>query len=594
MDADVQSLLTEEAESLANDYANTPGLLMYLLGNENNYGLFWGGSETQNIPTNDEEAIPIATAMYQTFNAGAVAIKNIDSNHPVALCNGDLQFIDLISQNCDDVDVFGTNMYRGEGFLGAFTDIKSSLDKPVLFTEMGSDAFNSSTYSEDQSMQAYYDIRIWEDVYSNVAGMSGEGNCIGGCTFQFTDGWWKYGQTYDLYVHNYTASWTNTNYTWDYNGGANMNEEWFGICQQNYSDDDGYYTICPRSAYYALKEVHDFNPYEGTTDELTSHFDEIKSMNWSSEPALIAIEEEYYVKNEGEQIELQVLSNLSWTLSHDADWFSVDVTSGSGCEFVTVTVNTNNTGVDRSDVITLTSDDENLEILIYQNELGISPEETPITIVNATAQGTQINDIISVENAYDNDQTTRWSASSYDGSVYIQFEFDCIYELNEVQISFFNGDLRTADFLVAISTDGVNFEDITSVITSGQVAGMQSFELESSPMAQYVRIYGYGNSISSWNSYLEIDFYGDQACDGGLTSVDFNSNIQDFTIYPNPVQDILVLSGATEYNVYSMLGELIFEINGTSENVTVDVSNLESGMYIIRSNMGYSTSFVKD
>ena len=28
---------------MAEDYKNTPGLLMYLLGNENNYGLFWQG-----------------------------------------------------------------------------------------------------------------------------------------------------------------------------------------------------------------------------------------------------------------------------------------------------------------------------------------------------------------------------------------------------------------------------------------------------------------------------------------------------------------------------------------------------------------------
>jgi hypothetical protein len=36
-----QELLLKEAKELAEQYKNTPGLLLYLLGNENNYGLFW-------------------------------------------------------------------------------------------------------------------------------------------------------------------------------------------------------------------------------------------------------------------------------------------------------------------------------------------------------------------------------------------------------------------------------------------------------------------------------------------------------------------------------------------------------------------------
>jgi hypothetical protein len=41
-----QELLLSEVTELANDYKGTPGLLLFLLGNENNYGLFWAGAET--------------------------------------------------------------------------------------------------------------------------------------------------------------------------------------------------------------------------------------------------------------------------------------------------------------------------------------------------------------------------------------------------------------------------------------------------------------------------------------------------------------------------------------------------------------------
>lgn len=46
-DARVIDLLIKETTQLAKDYQNTPGLLLYLLGNENNYGLFLGRSRNR-------------------------------------------------------------------------------------------------------------------------------------------------------------------------------------------------------------------------------------------------------------------------------------------------------------------------------------------------------------------------------------------------------------------------------------------------------------------------------------------------------------------------------------------------------------------
>lgn len=41
-----------------------------------------------------------------------------------------------------------------------------------------------------------------------------------------------------------------------------MNEEWFGICAKGMPDERGIYDLYPRAAYYALKEIHQINPYE--------------------------------------------------------------------------------------------------------------------------------------------------------------------------------------------------------------------------------------------------------------------------------------------------------------------------------------------
>lgn len=45
-DAGTRKLLLAEVKAMVEEYKNTPGLLLFLLGNENNYGLFWDGAET--------------------------------------------------------------------------------------------------------------------------------------------------------------------------------------------------------------------------------------------------------------------------------------------------------------------------------------------------------------------------------------------------------------------------------------------------------------------------------------------------------------------------------------------------------------------
>ena len=65
---------------------------MYLLGNENNYGLVWKGAETEDLPINEDDYSVAAKYLYQMFNKAAVLMKAIDGSHPVAICNGDLGF----------------------------------------------------------------------------------------------------------------------------------------------------------------------------------------------------------------------------------------------------------------------------------------------------------------------------------------------------------------------------------------------------------------------------------------------------------------------------------------------------------------------
>ena len=97
-----QQTLLKETKELVAEYKNTPGLLMFLLGNENNYGLFWDGAESENIPLEDRRSTARAKDMYKLFNHAVVEMKKIDKSHPIAICNGDLLFIDIIAKICTE------------------------------------------------------------------------------------------------------------------------------------------------------------------------------------------------------------------------------------------------------------------------------------------------------------------------------------------------------------------------------------------------------------------------------------------------------------------------------------------------------------
>ncbi|WP_179008945.1 glycoside hydrolase family 2 TIM barrel-domain containing protein [Winogradskyella forsetii] len=281
-DPQSKEMLMTEVTEMAKAYKDTPGLLLYLLGNENNYGLVWEGAETEDIPIEEDDYSVAARYLYRAMNDATLAMKGIDTSHPIAICNGDLGFLDIVAEECKDIDIYGTNMYRGVSFGDAFTRVKNELNKPIMFTEFGADAFNALTNQEDQKAQAYYMVGNWKEIYQNAAGLGKAGNSIGGFTFQFSDGWWKFGQTKNLDVHDNNASWSNGGYAHDVeNGSDNMNEEWFGICAKGPNNERGLYTLYPRAAYYCLKEAHNLNPYdEGmTADFVTNYFSNINLMD---------------------------------------------------------------------------------------------------------------------------------------------------------------------------------------------------------------------------------------------------------------------------------------------------------------------------
>jgi hypothetical protein len=284
-DPRMREALKADVVAMVDQFRGVPGMLLWLLGNENNYGLSWSSFEIEALPEGEREAAR-ARYLYSLFEEITRAVKQRDPDRPVAMANGDLQYIDIIAEECRSLDIFGSNVYRGISARDLFDVVDRKLGIPVMFTEFGADAWDARDMREDQITQARFLLGQWREIYEQSYGKGKAGNAIGGFIFQWSDGWWKFGQDSRLDIHDTNASWPNAGYPVDYvEGENNMNEEWWGIVAKGRPGVDGQYDVYPRAAYYALKRAFELDPYAKGTDieAIHSHFNTIV-------PAVAALE----------------------------------------------------------------------------------------------------------------------------------------------------------------------------------------------------------------------------------------------------------------------------------------------------------------
>lgn len=271
-DRKTQETLIESARKSARTYKDVDGVVMYMLGNESNYGLVWKGSEIEDLPAENQDEVK-AGYLYDLLEKAMAAVKEEDPNRVVGFINGETLNMNIISQLCPSLDVFGVNSYRGYSYGDSFFDaVQDGLDKPVVITESGADAYNALLGQEDQYMQAHYFYGQWKDLYEHAYGKGKAANIVGAFVFEWVDEWWKNYQYKDLDVHNAHGSWANAGYDMDYRPGVNnMDEEWFGIMAQG-TDEDFIARRIPRAAYYLLSDIFKLDIYSSTKDEVEALF----------------------------------------------------------------------------------------------------------------------------------------------------------------------------------------------------------------------------------------------------------------------------------------------------------------------------------
>ncbi|MFA6217908.1 MAG: glycoside hydrolase family 2 TIM barrel-domain containing protein [Candidatus Omnitrophota bacterium] len=264
-DKPFQDKVKKEVLEMVNAYKDEPGILMWVLGNENNYSCLnlvhpWSNEEIDKEPDPQKQKNMRARIYYSFVNELAKEIHAIDPNHPVALGNGELIGLEVANEVCRDVDLVACIIYRGKMFGNLFNSLKLTFDKPLFISEFGADCYDAFQKKEDQNMQAFFLESQWRQIYNNLAkSAEGPGNCLGGTMFEWNDEWWKHNEySPDGWsLHDTESNWSNGSYYFDIKAekNMNMNEEWFGIVALSAEEkENGLDKRIPRKAYYVVRE----------------------------------------------------------------------------------------------------------------------------------------------------------------------------------------------------------------------------------------------------------------------------------------------------------------------------------------------------
>ncbi|MFA6281113.1 MAG: glycoside hydrolase family 2 TIM barrel-domain containing protein [Candidatus Omnitrophota bacterium] len=226
--------MLESIKEMVLEYRDEEGILIWLIGNENVYGVACNADKKPE-------------SFFKFANEAALLIKSLDpKKRPVAIASGDTLFLDVFAKNSPDIDIYGTNCYRGKyGFLDLWDEVKRVADRPTILTEYGVPSIAKGySMQESEDYQAEYHKAAWLDIYCNSCGY-GAGVSVGGFIFEWLDEWWK---AYEPFYHDKKPL-----FAGPFLDGY-MHEEWLGITSQGQGKNSPFLRQLKKS-YFTYKEL---------------------------------------------------------------------------------------------------------------------------------------------------------------------------------------------------------------------------------------------------------------------------------------------------------------------------------------------------
>jgi len=340
-----------------------------------------------------------------------------------------------------------------------------------------------------------------------------------------------------------------------------------------------------------------------------------ESLIVSSLPTLTSVAASY---------DVSVIANVSWTAVSNDAWISIDISSGTGDETVSVTVTENVELSSRSGTVTFTQDPGGDDIV---RTLTITQEAVTLTnLINVGANGVPVTiHSFSKEqgpdhpnpkenyasNSLDKVAGTYWVADDLEGDgEYIIYSLGSAFTLDLIEISTNSKD-NAYGFQIWVSTTDTEPGSFTKLLpaTNYLFTAVSSTEfnqfLLNGAVATYVKVIGFGRfsdttdgsevKSSDWSTIDDINFYGDSS---SLAVDDFEFN-QNVLIFPIPAKDklnIKVLNNNIEsMKLFNIQGQLILEkpIEIFNSEFSINIETVTSGSYIVNLSGKYGLNVSK-
>ncbi|MDD4970594.1 MAG: glycoside hydrolase family 88 protein [Paludibacter sp.] len=201
-------------------------------------------------------------------------------------------------------------------------------------------------------------------------------------------------------------------------------------------------------------------------------------------------------------------------------------------------------------------------------------------VTGLTASGFEPGTSNTPDKTLDNDFSTRWSCDGI--GQWIMYDLGGIKQVSSVDMSFFNGNVRKSFFSIYLSTNLKDTVQVFNGSTSGRTATLENYDFTDQP-ARYVKIVGYGNSQSTWNSITETRINSTE-----ITSVLKQEENSEFKIYPNPVKGnsfkiITKNDLLSKVTITDLTGKVIFKktIQAINSEYKITGLPLTKGIYIV-------------
>lgn len=199
---------------------------------------------------------------------------------------------------------------------------------------------------------------------------------------------------------------------------------------------------------------------------------------------------------------------------------------------------------------------------------------TKLTVSYVSSSSTDGTNVPS--NTIDGNLSTRWSACGV--GEWIKYDLGSVNTVGHINMAFYVATTQIAKFDIELSTDDVNWTKVFSGQSSNTTLELQKFDFTNT-QSRYVRIVGLGNLTSDqscWNSYTEVEIYGNAATPSSTPITTSSSSSWFSTLDSNAaITSPLVggsgrLSGATLGTGKTGLG---VACNGNGQHLAVTTAN---------------------